>query len=146
MTQSEAILEYIDGTLDHDAEQALFDSMARHPELRSTLRQFISIGSAVHADREAYAPPAHVEQALLAGLGLVPSSTGAVAASSATGSLLGWFGGKKAFTVTMTLGWGYLAGTALFLGLLVLLVAAQILAKRFNVFLYWATIVASCSW
>ena len=46
-------------------------------------------------------------------------------------------------TVTMTLDWGYLAGTALFLGLLVALVIAQILARRFNPFLYWATIVAS---
>ena len=46
-------------------------------------------------------------------------------------------------TVTMTLNWGYLAGTALFLGLLVALVVAQILAKQFNTFLYWAAIVAS---
>jgi uncharacterized membrane-anchored protein len=46
-------------------------------------------------------------------------------------------------TVTMTLDWGYLAGTALFLGLQVALVIAQILARRFNPFLYWATIVAS---
>jgi len=46
-------------------------------------------------------------------------------------------------TVTMSLNWGYLAGTALFLGLLVALVAAQIRARRFHPFLYWATIVAS---
>jgi uncharacterized membrane-anchored protein len=46
-------------------------------------------------------------------------------------------------TVTMTLDWGYLAGTALFLGLLIVLVAAQILAKKFHSWLYWATIVAS---
>jgi uncharacterized membrane-anchored protein len=46
-------------------------------------------------------------------------------------------------TVTMTLNWGYLAGTALFLGLLVTLVTAQILSNRFRPFLYWATIVAS---
>jgi uncharacterized membrane-anchored protein len=46
-------------------------------------------------------------------------------------------------TVTMTFKWGYLAGTALFLCVLAALVAAQILAKRFNRFLYWATIVAS---
>src|SRR5215470_4464449 len=44
---------------------------------------------------------------------------------------------------TMTLNWGYLAGTALFLGLLVVLVIAQIVAKKFHPFLYWATIVAS---
>ncbi len=46
-------------------------------------------------------------------------------------------------TVTMTLGWGYLAGTALFLVLLVVLVAAQIRARRFHPLLYWAAIVAS---
>jgi uncharacterized membrane-anchored protein len=53
---------------------------------------------------------------------------------------LGETGGDS---VTMTLDWGYLAGTALFLGLLIVLVIAQILAKRFNPVLYWATIVAS---
>jgi uncharacterized membrane-anchored protein len=46
-------------------------------------------------------------------------------------------------TVTMTFNWGYLAGTALFLTLLVLLVVAQILASKFHTLLYWATIVAS---
>jgi len=46
-------------------------------------------------------------------------------------------------TVTMTLNWGYLTGTAIFLPLLAVLVACQIAAKRFHPFLYWATIVAS---
>ena len=46
-------------------------------------------------------------------------------------------------TVTMTLDWGYLAGTALFLVALVLLVGLQIAAKKFHPFLYWATIIAS---
>jgi uncharacterized membrane-anchored protein len=46
-------------------------------------------------------------------------------------------------TVTMTLNWGYLAGTALFLAALVVLVALQIAAKKFHPWLYWATIVAS---
>ena len=46
-------------------------------------------------------------------------------------------------TVTMTLNWGYLAGTALFAVLLLALVAAQIYAKKFYRFLYWATIIAS---
>jgi uncharacterized membrane-anchored protein len=46
-------------------------------------------------------------------------------------------------TVTMTLGWGYLMGTALFLSLLVLFVILQIAAKKFHPFLYWATIIAS---
>jgi len=46
-------------------------------------------------------------------------------------------------TITMTLNWGYLAGTAIFLSLLVMLVAVQISARKFYPLLYWATIVAS---
>jgi uncharacterized membrane-anchored protein len=46
-------------------------------------------------------------------------------------------------TVTMTLDWGYLAGTAVFFAALVLLVSLQIAAKKFHPFLYWATIIAS---
>ena len=53
---------------------------------------------------------------------------------------LGETGGDS---VTMTFDWGYLSGTALFLGLLVVLVIAQVIAKKFHPFLYWATIVAS---
>jgi len=46
-------------------------------------------------------------------------------------------------TVTMTLNWRYLAGTALFLVILIALVIAQIRARKFRPYLYWATIVAS---
>jgi uncharacterized membrane-anchored protein len=46
-------------------------------------------------------------------------------------------------TVTMTLHWGYLAGTGLFLAALAALVGYQIVAKKFHPYLYWATIVAS---
>jgi uncharacterized membrane-anchored protein len=53
---------------------------------------------------------------------------------------LGETGGDS---VTMTLNWGYLTGTAIFLSLLVVLVFTQIAAKKFHPFLYWATIVAS---
>jgi uncharacterized membrane-anchored protein len=53
---------------------------------------------------------------------------------------LGETGGDS---ITMTLNWGYLSGTLLFLGILIALVIAQIVAKTFHPFLYWATIVAS---
>ncbi|MCR6658354.1 MAG: hypothetical protein NVV72_03060 [Asticcacaulis sp.] len=46
-------------------------------------------------------------------------------------------------TVTMTMNLGYLTGTFIFLGLLVVLVIAQIVAKKFHPWLYWATIIAS---
>jgi uncharacterized membrane-anchored protein len=45
--------------------------------------------------------------------------------------------------VTMSLDWGYLAGTALFAGLFAVCVAAQIAARRFHRGLYWLTIVAT---
>jgi uncharacterized membrane-anchored protein len=53
---------------------------------------------------------------------------------------LGETGGDS---VTMTLNWGYAAGTVLFALALVALVAVQIIAKKFHPFLYWATIIAS---
>ncbi len=40
-------------------------------------------------------------------------------------------------TVTMTLDWGYLTGTAIFLAVLIALVIAQIMAPKFHPFLYW---------
>jgi len=46
-------------------------------------------------------------------------------------------------TVTMTMNLGYLAGTFIFLSLLVVLVVLQIRAIQFHPLLYWATIVAS---
>ena len=53
---------------------------------------------------------------------------------------LGETGGDS---VTMTLDWGYLAGTALFAVALAALVAAQVRSRRFQPALYWAAIVAS---
>jgi len=53
---------------------------------------------------------------------------------------LGETGGDS---VTMTLNWGYLSGTALFVSSLIVLMITQIIAKKFHPFLYWATIVAS---
>jgi uncharacterized membrane-anchored protein len=46
-------------------------------------------------------------------------------------------------TLSMTMNWGYLASSALFAAILIVLVAAQIFAKNFQPLLYWATIVAS---
>ena len=46
-------------------------------------------------------------------------------------------------TVSMSLSLGYLLGTAIFLTALLVMVAAQIFARRFHPFIYWATIVAS---
>jgi uncharacterized membrane-anchored protein len=78
----------------------------------------------------------HLERAL----SKVPAVTLGFWVIKILATTLGETGGD---TVTMTLDWGYLAGTALFAVILVALVVAQILAKRFHPALYWATIVAS---
>jgi uncharacterized membrane-anchored protein len=53
---------------------------------------------------------------------------------------LGEVGGNA---VTMQLGFGYLIGSAMFAAVLIVLVGAQIMAKGFQLFLYWAVIVAT---
>lgn len=70
----------------------------------------------------------------------VPAVTLVFWAVKIAATTLGETGGD---TVTMTMHWGYLAGTALFLGALFVLVFFQILARQFHPFLYWATIIAS---
>lgn len=45
--------------------------------------------------------------------------------------------------LSMTLNWGYAFSSALFIGIFVVAVAAQIEARRFHPFLYWAVIVAT---
>jgi len=45
--------------------------------------------------------------------------------------------------VTMTLGLGYLIGTAIFAAVLIAAVGAQIAAKRFHPFIYWLAIIAT---
>jgi uncharacterized membrane-anchored protein len=70
----------------------------------------------------------------------VPEVTLAFWVIKIAATTLGETGGD---TLTMTFNWSYLAATALFLGLLVVLIIAQILARKFQPFLFWATIVAS---
>jgi uncharacterized membrane-anchored protein len=53
---------------------------------------------------------------------------------------LGETGGDS---VTMTMNLGYLAGSAIFLSVLVVMVILQVRAQRFHPLLYWGTIVAS---
>ena len=73
-------------------------------------------------------------------LSKVPAVTLGFWAIKILATTLGETGGD---TVSMTMNLGYLSSTFIFLGILVVLVIAQIMAKRFNPWLYWATIIAS---
>ena len=73
-------------------------------------------------------------------LGKVPEVTLGFWVIKVAATTLGETGGDA---VTMTLGLGYLAGTAIFAALFAAAVAAQIMARRFHPFLYWAVIVAT---
>jgi uncharacterized membrane-anchored protein len=81
-----------------------------------------------------------MDEATKATLSKVPEVTLSFWIIKIAATTLGETGGDS---VTMTLNWGYLVGTAIFLAALITLVACQITAKKFHPFLYWATIVAS---
>lgn len=70
----------------------------------------------------------------------VPAVTLAFWVIKIAATTLGETGGD---TVTMTLHWGYLAGTLLFVVALLVLIGFQIAARKFHPYLYWATIIAS---
>ena len=70
----------------------------------------------------------------------VPEVTAAFWVIKIAATTLGETGGD---TVSMTLNWGYLAGTVLFVALLAVCAAAQIRARTFHPALYWATIVTA---
>lgn len=73
-------------------------------------------------------------------LGKVPAVTVGFWVTKILATTLGETGGD---TVSMTMNLGYLVGTAIFASVLVVLAVAQIRARRFHPFLYWATIIAS---
>ena len=81
-----------------------------------------------------------MDQTLRQAVSKVPEVTLGFWVIKVIATTLGETGGDA---VTMTLGLGYLVGTAIFAVLFVVAVAAQIRARRFHPFLYWAVIVAT---
>ncbi|HEX4261507.1 MAG TPA: hypothetical protein VHY76_10435 [Acetobacteraceae bacterium] len=81
-----------------------------------------------------------MQKVLEQSLSKVPAVTLGFWAIKILATTLGETGGDA---VTMTLGLGYLVGTAIFAGVFVLAVSAQIRSRRFRPFLYWFVIVAT---
>src|ERR1700680_527418 len=74
------------------------------------------------------------------GMSKVPEVTLAFWVIKVAATTLGETGGDA---VSMTLNWGYALSSALFIGIFVVAVAAQIASKSFHPFLYWAVIIAT---
>src|SRR5258708_1960332 len=74
------------------------------------------------------------------GMSKVPEVTLAFWLIKIVATTLGETGGDA---VSMTLDWGYAIGSALFIGIFVVAVAAQVATRSFQPFLYWSVIVAT---
>jgi uncharacterized membrane-anchored protein len=74
------------------------------------------------------------------GMSKVPAVTLGFWVIKIIATTLGETGGDA---VSMTLDWGYALSSAMFIGIFVVAVAAQIAAKSFHPFLYWLVIVAT---
>ncbi len=84
LTPEESLYAFMDGELDVDHEQGLFDALAGDVSLRREMKDLLTIRSAVH--RDVIAPPPTVESRILAGAGLLSagSTVAGTAAASAT--------------------------------------------------------------
>jgi uncharacterized membrane-anchored protein len=74
------------------------------------------------------------------GLNKVPEATLAFWIIKIAATTLGEMGGDA---VSMSMHLGYAIGSGIFIGIFVVAVAAQITAKSFHPFLYWAVIIAT---
>lgn len=84
--------------------------------------------------------PPEVADGFGAAAAKVPAATLGFWCIKILATTLGETGGD---TLSMSLGLGYLVSSAVFLGVLGILLAAQVSARRFRPLLYWATIIAS---
>lgn len=64
------ISAYLDGELDVTNDEPLFSALATNPELRTEMREHLSIRSAVRSDVEAFTPPVGAAQTIFTSVGL----------------------------------------------------------------------------
>lgn len=81
MEYSKLIQQFVDGELDRQGEQKLFDAMASSERLRSELRQSVAVDSAMNARLSSYAPSVKSTAAVFSKLGF----SGAALAGAKTG-------------------------------------------------------------
>lgn len=85
LTPDEALYAFMDGELELPEEQRLFDELAAKPDLRTEMKDILSIRSAIH--RDVLFPSSAVESSLLAAAGMTAGGAVAGAASAASSML-----------------------------------------------------------
>lgn len=86
MDYSTLLLEFIDGTLEHADEQALFNALSSNEELRGELKHLLAISSSVRNDEAAFIPQTASTQRIFAELGFTPPLPVPTASVSTTAS------------------------------------------------------------
>ncbi len=112
LTPEEALDAFLDGELDLESEQPLFDELQASPDLRGDMKDALAIRAAVHKDL--VAPPASGEAGLLAAVGLAGGAAaagGGVAAGAGAGAAAaGGAGMLSKFLPFLYTGGGLIAG------------------------------------
>lgn len=68
---SELLTQLLDGELDSNTEQLLYDNLAQNPELQSEMKDMLSIRESIRKDTEAFTPPAELSKQVFSNLGFV---------------------------------------------------------------------------
>ncbi len=99
-TPDEALYAFMDGELEIHDEQRLFDELAANPELRTEMKDVISIRSAVHRDQ--LFPSSSVESGILAATGFAPLATAGAVSGAAAGAIAAapWWEGLSSLFYT----------------------------------------------
>ncbi len=84
MNHSELLLEFLDGDLTPDQEDALFSALASNSNLRKEMKDHLAISSAIRDDVEAFTPPVESTRHIFSTLGfqaIIPSAQSPITAT-----------------------------------------------------------------
>ena len=113
LSPDEALYAFMDGELEIHDEQRLFDALAGNPELRTEMKDILSIRNAVH--RDVLFPSPAVESGILAAAGLAPAAAPLTAVGTAVAGASSWL---ASLTPLLYTAGGVIAGALVMLSVL----------------------------
>lgn len=98
------LYDYLDGTLDHEEEIALFNELSKNEALRAEFRDILAIDTAVKNDRLAFIPPVESTNKIFTTLGFAAPLAVATSETIGTTNIIqrisSWFTANSALLVT----------------------------------------------